>query len=73
MRKVKPHCSICMKEMFPTDDVILTEKFFIIHYCCSDKNDFGEKDKVPFYEVVARHFNYFQRFVHHFNQMGYYQ
>lgn len=73
MRKVKPHCSICMKEMIPTDEVVLTEQYFFIHDSCSEKNPFDEKDKGPFYKVATRHFTYFQRFVHDFNQMGYYK
>lgn len=71
--RIKPHCSICYRELKPTDNVILTDIYFIIHKRCSKKNFWGEADRGKFYKVVARHFQYFQRFVHDFNEMGYYK
>lgn len=73
MARVKPHCCLCMRELLPADDIILTDSIFIIHECCSNKNIFSEEDRGQFYEVVARHFPYFQDFVHHFNQLGLYR
>lgn len=72
MKKIKPHCCICKREMLPKDDVILTELYFPIHECCESKNNWGELDRGLYYEVAARHFQYFQEFVHEFSQLGLY-
>lgn len=74
MAKGKPvlKCAECSEAVYARDEVVLDGIYAIVHDRCGKQELYGEIDKGQFFEVVARHYPYFQKVVHELNRQGYY-